>query len=223
MSLNILSVLPDINSTGVILQGAVIVTFDQEIDVTTYDESSFLLSAAPETPRVPPGGLVGPVAPVTGTDYVQGTFTFAINTAGATVATFVPARPMRPNVKYTVLISTAVQTPGPSPVPLSANYTWSFVTGVLNLTTPPPQQPGPGQVGRIRKEDLRISPRSSINNDLHQIIIEFPANINPASFDTNDIQVDLEAFLQDLDVTVPPILTKAVTVSGQTMTISLTF
>jgi hypothetical protein len=105
------------------------VTFDQEIDVTTYDESSFLLSAPPETPRVPPGGLVGPVAPVTGTDYVQGTFTFAVNTAGAT---FVPARPMRPNVKYTVLISTAVQTPGPSPVPLSANYTWSFVTGVLN-------------------------------------------------------------------------------------------
>ena len=40
MSLNILSVLPDINSTGVILQGAVIVTFDQEIDVTTYDERS---------------------------------------------------------------------------------------------------------------------------------------------------------------------------------------
>ena len=163
--------LPDINSTGVILQGAVIVTFDQEIDVTTYDESSFLLSAPPETPRVPPGGLVGPVAPVTGTDYVQGTFTFAVNTAGATVATFVPARPIRPNVKYTVLISTAVQTPGPTPVPLSANYTWSFVTGVLNLTTPPPPQPGPGQVGRIRKEDLRTSPRSSINNDLHQIII----------------------------------------------------
>ena len=49
MSLNILSVLPDVNSTGVILQGAVIVTFDQEIDVTTYDESSFLLSAPPET------------------------------------------------------------------------------------------------------------------------------------------------------------------------------
>src|ERR1019366_2877168 len=93
MSLNILSVLPDINSTGVILQGAVIVTFDQAIDVTTFDESSFLLSAPPETPRVPPGGLVGPVAPVTGSDYVQGTFTFAVNTAGATVATFVPARP----------------------------------------------------------------------------------------------------------------------------------
>src|ERR1035441_9610761 len=102
MSLNILSVLPDINSTGVILQGAVIVTFD---------EVSFFLSAPPETPRVPPGGLVGPVAPVTGTDYVQGTFTFAVNTAGATIATFTPARPMRPNVKYTVLITTVVQTP----------------------------------------------------------------------------------------------------------------
>jgi hypothetical protein len=147
------------------------VTFDQVIDVTTFDESSFLLSAPPETPRVPPGGLVGPVAPVTGTDYVQGTFTFAVNTAGATIATFTPARPMRPNVKYTVLITTVVQTPSPSPVSLSANYTWSFTTGVLNLTTPPPQQPGPGAVGRIRKEDLRISPRSSINNDLHQIII----------------------------------------------------
>ena len=36
MSLNIFSVRPDVNSSGVILQGAVIVTFDQEIDVTTY-------------------------------------------------------------------------------------------------------------------------------------------------------------------------------------------
>ena len=149
--------LPDVNSTGVILQGAVIVTFDQEIDVTTYDESSFLLSAPPETPVVPPGGLVGSVTPASGTDYVAGTFSFALNTAGATIATFKPARPMRPNVKYTVLISTAVAT----------------AAGVLNLTTPPMQQPGPAQVGRIRKEDLRTSPRSSINNDLHQIIIEF--------------------------------------------------
>jgi Bacterial Ig-like domain len=178
----ILSVLPDINSTGVILQGAIIVTFDQEIDVTTYDESSFLLSAPAELPRIAPGGLVGSVAPVTGTDYVAGTFSFALNSTGATIATFVPARPMRPNIKYTVLISTAVQTPGSTPVTLSDNYTWSFVTGVLNLTVPPPQQPGPGQVGRIRKEDLRVSPRSSINNDLHQIVIEFPANINPSSF-----------------------------------------
>jgi hypothetical protein len=175
-------VLPDVNSTGVILQGAVIVTFDQEIDVTTYHESSFLLSAPSATPSIAPGGLVGYVSPASGTDYVAGTFSFALNTSGATVATFVPARPMRPNVKYTVLISTAVQTPGSTPVPLSENYTWSFVTGVLNLTTPPPQQPGPSAVGRIRKEDLRTSPRSSINNDLHQIVIEFPANINPSSF-----------------------------------------
>jgi hypothetical protein len=45
------------------------------------------------------------------------------------------------------------------------------------------QQPGPGQVDRIRKEDLRTSPRSSINNDLHLIVITFPDNIDPASFD----------------------------------------
>ena len=64
--------LPDVNSTGVILQGAVIVTFDQEIDVTTYDENSFLLSAPAETPRVPPGGLVGYVAPVIGTGVDRG-------------------------------------------------------------------------------------------------------------------------------------------------------
>lgn len=178
MSLNILSVLPDVNSTGVILQGAVIVTFDQEIDVTTYDESSFLLSAPPETPVVPPGGLVGSVSPASGTDYVVGTFSFALNTAGATIK---PARPMRANVKYTVLISTAVATT--AGVALANNYTWSFVTGVLNLTVPPMQQPGPGQVDRIRKEDLRTSPRSSINNDLHLIVITFPDNIDPASFD----------------------------------------
>jgi hypothetical protein len=56
-------------------------------------------------------------------------------------------------------------------VALANNYTWSFVTGVLNLTVPPMQQPGPAQVGQIRKEGLRTSPRSSINNDLHQIVI----------------------------------------------------
>ena len=51
------------------------------------------------------------------------------------------------------------------------------------ITVPPMQQPGPGQVDRIRKEDLRTSPRSSINNDLHLIVITFPDNIDPASFD----------------------------------------
>lgn len=131
--------LPDVNSSGVILQGAVIVTFDQEIDVTTYSESSFLLSAPPETPVIAPGGLVGAVTPAGGTDYVAGTFSFALNTAGATIATFKPARPMRPNVKYTVLISTDVATT--AGVTLANNYTWRFVTGVLNLTVPPMQQP----------------------------------------------------------------------------------
>jgi hypothetical protein len=166
---DILSVLPAVNASGVILQGAVIVTFDQEIDVTTYSESSFLLSAPPETPAIALGGLVGTVTPAGGTDYVAGTFSFALNGSGQTIATFKPARPMRPNVKYTVLISTDVATS--AGVALANNYSWSFVTGVLNLKTPPPQQPGPAQVGRIRKEDLTISPRSTLNNDLHVIII----------------------------------------------------
>jgi hypothetical protein len=110
---------------------------------------------------------------------VTGAFSFALNTAGATIATFKPARPMRPNVTYTVLISTDVATV--AGVALSENYTWQFVTGVLNLTIPPPQQPRPGQVGRIRKEDLRISPRSTLNNDLHQIIIMVLDDIDPAT------------------------------------------
>jgi hypothetical protein len=172
-------VLPNVNASGVILQGAVIVTFDQEIDVTTYTENSFLLSAPPETPAIAPGGLVGAVTPAGGTDYVAGTFSFALNGSSQTIATFKPARPMRPNVKYTVLISTDVATA--AGVALANNYTWSFVTGVLNLMTPPPQQPGPAQVGRIRKEDLTISPRSTLNNDLHVIIITVLDDIDPAT------------------------------------------
>lgn len=175
----ILSVLPDVNSQGVILQGAIIVTFDQEIDATTYSEQSFLLSCPPEAPAITSNALVGSIAPASGTDYVAGSFSFALNTAGATIATFKPARPLRPNVKYTVLISTDVQTP--TGVSLSDNYTWSFTTGVLNLTVPPMQQPGPAQVGRIRKEDLTISPRSTLNNDLHLIVIKFPGNIDPTN------------------------------------------
>ena len=178
MSLNILSVLPDVNSSGVILQGAVIVTFDQEIDVTTYSESSFLLSAPPETPAIAPGGLVGAVTPAGGTDYVAGTFSFALNGSSQTIATFKPAGPMRPNVKYTVVISTDVATA--AGVTLADNYSWTFVTGVLNLTTPPPQQPGPAKIGCIRKEDLTISPRSTLNNDLHVIIIMVLDDIDPA-------------------------------------------
>jgi len=143
--------LPDVNSSGVILQGAVIVTFDQEIDVTTYSEQSFLLSCPAAAPSISPTGLVGYVTPASGTDYVSDSFSFALNTAGATIATFKPARPMQPNVKYTVLISTAVATGDGTT--LASNYTWSFVTGVLNLTVPPMQQPNPGQVGRIRKEE----------------------------------------------------------------------
>ena len=53
--------------------------------------------------------------------------------------------PMRPNVKYTVLISTDVATA--AGVTLANNYTWTFVTGVLNLIVPPMQQPGSAQVG----------------------------------------------------------------------------
>jgi Bacterial Ig-like domain len=88
------------------------------------------------------------VAPITGTDYVAGTFSFALNGSGATIATFKPARPMRPNVKYTVLISTDVATA--AGVTLANNYTWTFTTGVLNLTVPPVQQSGPAQVGIIQ-------------------------------------------------------------------------
>jgi hypothetical protein len=155
------------------------VTFDQEIDVTSYTENSFLLSAPPETPAIAPGGLVGAVTPAGGTDYVAGTFSFALNGSSQTIATFKPARPMRPNVKYTVLISTDVATA--AGVALANNYTWSFVTGVLNLMTPPPQQPGPAQVGRIRKKDLTFSPRSTLNNDLHVIIIMVLDDIDPAT------------------------------------------
>jgi len=61
---------------------------------------------------------------------------------GALWPSFAPAR-----IKYTVLISTAVATA--AGVTLANNYTWQFVTGVLNLTIPPMQQPGPAQVGRI--------------------------------------------------------------------------
>ena len=164
-------------------------TFDQEIDATTYSENSFLLSCAPEAASVVASGLVGSVAPVTGTDYVAGTFSFALNSSGHTIATFKPARPMRPNVKYSILISTDVATA--AGVALANNYNWSFVTGVLNLTVPPIQQPGPSQVGRIRKEDITVSPRSTLNNDLHVINITFPDDIDPNSFGAEDIHVDL--------------------------------
>jgi hypothetical protein len=125
------------------------------------------LSAPPEQGAIDPTGELGLVSPVSGTDYVGGTFSFALNGSGATIATSIPTRTLRPNVTYTVLISTSVT--ALDGTVLSNYYTWQFTTGILNLTTPPLQNPLPSQVDRIQPKDLSVTPRSSVNIDLHQI------------------------------------------------------
>ena len=95
---------------------------------------------------------------------MDGTFSFAQNSAGATIATFKPSRQLRPNVTYTVLISTDVT--AVDGTALTNNYQWTFTTGVLNLVTPPRQNPLPSQIGRIQPKDLSVTLRSTLNNDL---------------------------------------------------------
>jgi hypothetical protein len=220
MSLNILSVLPADQATDIILQAAVMVTFDQEIDTTTFSEQTFLLSGPGTVGVSSPQGLIDNTPATQGTEYVQGTFSFAIDSQSRTVATFRPSRPLRPNVLYTVLISGVLSATEDA---LSGNYTFSFTTGVLNLKTPPAQNPLPAAVGRIRPGDLTVLPSSTIDNDLHRIEIDFPDNIDPTSFDVNAVSVSLEAFLLDPDVTVPTPTSSSVTVQGNKLIVELTF
>jgi hypothetical protein len=219
--MKIAQVLPADKSKDVVLQAAVVITFDQEINISTLSEMSFLMSGPGQNGVMTPDSMTSTTQPaIQGREFIQGTFSFALDGQGRTVATFKPSKVLRPNITYNILISQDVKSATGSP--LDADYGWSFTTGALNLKTPPVQNPLPAEVGRIEPDDLKVTPSATLNDDLHIIEIEFPDEVDPASVDTNQIKVKLEAFLEDPDVEVPDIQSVNVTVVGNKLHIEIT-
>jgi hypothetical protein len=138
----VVSVQPDVGATDVVLAIPITVTFDQLIDTTTVDSSTFSLTYSAPTQVVTAGDLIAGRSS-TATVCVDGAWTFSTNSSNQTVAVFTPTRPFRPNTLFTVnLLSTdAALTSSvianPAGEAMAVSYQWTFTTGALNLKTRP--------------------------------------------------------------------------------------
>jgi len=114
--------------------------FDQVIDTTTLDESTFSLTFPAPAQIIGSNRLIsGDPAPSTVS--VQGAWGFTTNASNQTVATFTPDKPLQQNTVYTAMLlgSDAALTSSvienPAGESMTVSYSWGFTTGVLNLHT----------------------------------------------------------------------------------------
>lgn len=227
----VILVSPAADEADVILGGVIQVTFDQAIDTSTLSASTFSLTGPGTTTIFTPDQNISQASDsILGREIVTGTFSFAVDAQGRTVLTFTPDVSLRPNVVYTIrliggdalLVSASIANPAGEK--LAASYEWSFTTGDLNLTSPPPSSPLAEEIPYIDVGQIRISTRcKTVGIDLSQIItITFPGDIDPTSFDPNDLLVSIEPVLCALDVSIPPGLVTTVKIVGPTVTITIT-
>jgi O-glycosyl hydrolase len=117
------SVTPATGSTGVAVTAPVTATFNEVMNATTFNSSTFTLKAANGT------AVTGNVS------YSSGTST----------AVFTPASPLAYNTVYTATITTGVQ--NPAGTALGSNDTWSFTTAAGPAPTVSAVTPGNGSTG----------------------------------------------------------------------------
>lgn len=134
---------------------------------------------------------------------------------GQTVATFIPSKPLRPGITYTVLVVGADSVLANSFVHnlagnnLLSSYQWSFSTGTLNISTPPTQNPlltpkttlSPEQIQVIPRSPVGVSDPSVFNISVVDIIFPHPIDIN--TFDPTQLLVGVEPIMNDPDVALP--------------------
>lgn len=218
----ITSVTPGVDETDVVLGTTIVVVFSELMDHTTINEETFSLTGPGQTMVISPDQLIiEDPQPITGREYITGTFLFDDTIGGGTQTqlVFTPAKPLRPNVEYQILIlgsggaltSAAVFSAGE--VAMVGSYTWSFITGELDLIVPPPQSPVPGSARRLDPKDIVVIPRQrgnqAVGADLTQEIdLIFPSSVSLNPYDpTADILCSIEAILGDPQVRIPQGLT----------------
>jgi Big-like domain-containing protein len=231
----VVSVTPANLATDVILGTTITVTFSTLINPATITTATFSLTGPAQTQILTPTQLIASDPNyITGRNFITGTFSTA-TVGGVTVLTFTPKHPLQPNSNYTVLLigSGAILVGSSiedlSNNPLADNYQWSFSTGDLNTNTPPAQAPLPYQYAsidpatiKVQINDLNVG--SFLNQNMSSgfnIELIFPAPLDDTSFATDDILLSLEQFLGDPTIPIPTGLTPSVSVSGSTITITL--
>src|SRR3984957_13655233 len=96
---------PANGATGVAVTTSITVTFDEPVNPTTANSSTFVVTGHAGTP-------------------VLGTITYSGSTA-----TFPPNSPLAASSTYTATITTGVQ--DPAGIALAANFVWTFATGTI--------------------------------------------------------------------------------------------
>ena len=216
----VLQATPSDQETDVVLGQAIIVAFDQALDTSTLNDSTFSLTFPAPTQVLTSGQLVaGEAAP--STVNVEGVWSFADDSTGRTVATFTPTRHFQENTLYTAMLLGAdaslstEDVMNPAGESMNVSYQWTFTTGVLNLLTPPPTCPLLDSAPALRPEEIKVIPRKRVGQDLSQeILLLFPDDIDPASFSEDDLLLSIEPLLGDPTVTMPANLQYQVFVEG---------
>ena len=225
------SVYPDVSSTGVILGTPIVVTFSELMNHSSINQSNFALISPIGTMIITPTEEIAQnPSPVSSKKNVPGKFSFNDNT-GVTIVIFTPKEVLIPNTTYTVIIIGAgaylVSNPvlGADNTPLATNYTWTFTTGTLNLSTPPPTSPLAPTNTALDLRSVAIIPRMFPNpngTDLTQTIkLVFPDNIVAESFSMEDLLLSVSSILGDPSVTIPTGLTTSAAIANDTITITI--
>jgi hypothetical protein len=230
----ILAVSPSSGDTDVVLGTNITITFDQAIDPKTVTESTFSLMGPGQTGVISPTELLkGDPASSTGREYITGDLTFPM----VNQVVFNPDKPLRPNVKYTLLlvgagaaiIKDSIKNLAGEPMAKSGQV--FFTTGTLTGSTPPVQSPLPFDDPRVapwmkpvlQPDDIIVHPRALVGNDLTQVVeLIFPETIDMTSFDIDSIEVAIEPLVDDPLVTVPGGLIATRTIDDNKVLISIT-
>lgn len=217
----VLTVDPTDQETDVVLGLPITVVFDSLMNHATISDATFSLNGPGQTQILTPDqDVASDPQPVTGREYITGTFSFDDTLAAGTKTqvTFNPSRPLRPNVTYTILLLGSGGSLSSDSIKNAANvamvgsYTWTFTTGALSLVTTPPSAPVPGSAPQLDPGAIIVIPRQSgnarVGGDLTQEIdLIFPGSVDLTSFDMNDVLFSVEAILGDPQVPAPVGLT----------------
>ena len=204
----------------VVLGQTIIITFDQAINTSTLNDSTFSLTFPAPTQVLTSSQLVaGEAAP--STVNVEGVWSFADDKTGRTIATFTPSKHLQENTLYTAMLlgsdaslstEDVMNTAGES---MNVSYQWTFTTGVLNLLVPPTMCPLLDSAPALRPEEIKVIPRKRVGQDLSQeILLLFPDEIDPDSFSEEDLMLSIEPLLGDPTVIMPTNLQYQVLVDG---------
>jgi hypothetical protein len=210
----VVNVDPANNEVDVVLGTQITITFDQLIDTTTIDESTFSVTGPGQTQILTAGQLIAKDGDtLLSREYIEGTFAFDVTPTGASIVSFVPKRHFQPNVQYQILLLgldaslTVDVIKNPGGEAMAASYQWSFQTGDLNLAVPPTQSLliENTLASAINPADIRLLPRKMVGADLTQIVdITFPGPIDPTSIDLNELMISIEPIMGDPRIAIPP-------------------